>query len=137
MRSLEEIVYPYLPEGQRFYYVPLTNHRMLYARWWAQQHSSHTEMPGAAIVVLKGRILGAAANDPSRHSEAKAIKAALRKRWYITGADLYLWGDWWSCPSCWRKMTKAGIARVFLLERSHILFNKEHPENVIGRQFDL
>jgi hypothetical protein len=32
-------------------------------------------------------------------------------------------------------MEKAGIKNVFLLENSEVLFNKEHPDNVVGKQF--
>lgn len=50
--------------------------------------------------------------------------------------DLYLWGHWWFCEPCWNAMIEAGIRDVYLLENSEVLFNKAHPENIIGRQFE-
>ena len=161
-----EIVYPYLPKGKRFYYVPLTHHIMLYARAYAREHSKDEAMPCASVIVWRQKILGAGANGsdyhkkngcrrvlrgsktgedyelcrgchPRNHSEPKAIKSVLKKKFSVRGTDLYMWGHWWCCKSCWNKMIRYGIERVYLLEGSHILFNKEHPDNVIGRQFDL
>jgi len=33
-------------------------------------------------------------------------------------------------------MKEAGIRSVYLLEDSEKLFNKDHPENIVGKQFD-
>jgi hypothetical protein len=74
---------------------------------------------------------------PKNHSEAKAIADA--RRVGITdlrGYNLYLWGHWWCCKDCWDAMIAAGIARVFLLKGSEVLFNKDAPGNVVGRQFE-
>ena len=32
-------------------------------------------------------------------------------------------------------MIKAGIKNVFVIRDSEILFNKEHPDSIVGRQF--
>lgn len=77
---------------------------------------------------------------PKNHSETQAIAfAEVYARYYgfkIKDADLYLWGHWWCCKSCWDKMIEAGIRIVYLLLDSEKLFNKEHPENIVGRQFE-
>lgn len=73
---------------------------------------------------------------PKNHSEATAINNALENGNQTQGADLYLWGHWWCCKWCWDRMIEVGIARVFLLYESEILFNKENPDNIVGRQFE-
>ncbi|OHA16321.1 MAG: hypothetical protein A2830_00245 [Candidatus Taylorbacteria bacterium RIFCSPHIGHO2_01_FULL_44_110] len=53
---------------------------------------------------------------PRLHSEPRAIKAAQKAYGDITGADLYHWGHWWCCKSCWDAMIVAGIKDVYLVE---------------------
>jgi deoxycytidylate deaminase len=72
---------------------------------------------------------------PMHHSEARAIVSAINVYGNISGADLYLWGHYCCCTSCWEKIIFAGIRRVFLLENSDVLFNRKNPNNIIGRQF--
>jgi deoxycytidylate deaminase len=73
---------------------------------------------------------------PKNHSEPSAIADAVSRDEDTRGADLYLWGHWWFCESCWDAMIAAGIRNVYLLEHSEVLFNKAHPGNSIGRQFE-
>lgn len=70
------------------------------------------------------------------HSEQRAVQSAKKNGADPTGADLYLWGHWWCCKPCWDVMEEAGIARVYVLENSDILFNKEHPDNIIGQSLE-
>lgn len=70
------------------------------------------------------------------HGEQQAIRDALKKAGNIEGADLYLWGHWWCCESCWNAMLKAGIKDVYLLEKSEELFDKNYPGNIVGKQFE-
>ncbi len=69
------------------------------------------------------------------HGEYRAVLMALKKlpKEYDE-LDLYLWGHWWCCEPCWNKMFSIGIKRVFLLEKSEILFNNKEPGNIIGKQ---
>lgn len=53
---------------------------------------------------------------PKFHAEQSALRDTKKNGHSSTGADLYLWGHWWCCESCWEKMIDAGIARVFLVE---------------------
>jgi deoxycytidylate deaminase len=53
---------------------------------------------------------------PKFHAEQSAILDAKRNGHDLKGADLYLWGHWWCCESCWEKMIDAEIGRVFLVE---------------------
>jgi deoxycytidylate deaminase len=161
-----QINYPYIPQGQVILYVNVSNHYMALAREFARENSLDAVMPGAAVVVRDGIVLGAGANGsdyhshhecqriilgcksgegyelcegchPKNHSEPSAIRDAVTRGNDTNGADLYLWGHWWCCKSCWDAMTQAGIRRVFLLENSSVLFNKEHPDNVVGKQFSF
>jgi deoxycytidylate deaminase len=51
---------------------------------------------------------------PKFHAEQQALLDAKKNGHDAGGADLYLWGHWWCCESCWEKMIDAKIARVFL-----------------------
>ena len=59
---------------------------------------------------------------PMEHSEAGAIRDAKKRGNDTRGADLYMYGHWWSCKPCWDKMTAAGIRNVYLLQNSEDLF---------------
>jgi len=161
---MANIPYPYLPEGRTIEYVPESNQFMASARYLAKFDSLDKTMPGAAVIVKDGEIAGEGANGsnyhekygcervrlgcktgegyefcegchPKNHSESKAIRDARNNENQTQGGDLYLWGHWWCCKWCWDEMIKAGIKRVFLMEKSEILFNREHPDNIVGKQF--
>jgi len=66
------------------------------------------------------------------HGEKIAIKKALKKDFDLNGADLYLWGCWWCCKSCWAKMIQVGIRNVYLLQDSHKLFIRGSKDSHIG-----
>lgn len=74
---------------------------------------------------------------PKNHSEPRAIEDALHKHDIkdLDKAELYLWGHWWACEPCWNAIQAAGIKKVFLMENSHQLYNKDHPKNIVGKQF--
>ncbi len=162
----KQIFYPYLPEGRKIEYVGGNNLYMFLAKMYAKKYSQDKIMPGAAVVVKDERMIGKGANGsnyhkehpcqrvalecksgekyelcegchPKNHSERKAIQNAQDNGHDVNGANLYLWGHWWCCGSCWGKMDREGIDRVFLLKDSEILFNKEHPDNIVGRQFEV
>lgn len=162
---MKNIQYPYLPEGREIKYVPLSNPFMARAKEVARSYSLDAVMPGGAVVVKDGTIIGEDANGsdyheihgcervkqgcasgqgyelcegchPKNHSEPSAIADALSNGFTAEGADIYLWGHWWCCESCWHAMIKAGISNVYLMDGSEILFCKEHPDNIVGRQFE-
>lgn len=74
---------------------------------------------------------------PKNHSEPRAIEDALHNhpKADLSEAELYLWGHWWACEPCWNAIMTAGIKKVYLEENSHARYNKEHPENIVGKQF--
>ena len=161
----QQISYPYIPAGRTIRYVDASNCYMAFAKYFAKKHSLDFAMPGAAVVVKDGIVLGVGANGsdyhknhkcqrviagcksgegyelcegchPKNHSEAGVVRESLSGGKDTNGADLYLWGHWWCCKACWGVMIEAGVDNVFLLENSEVLFNKEHPDNIVGRQFD-
>ena len=158
------IKYPYHPEGRVTKYVPADNEYMVLAKLFAKSYSLDKTMPSAAVIVRDGVVLGIGANGsdhherfgcrrvelkcktgegyelcegchPKNHSEPSAIRDAQSKGHETAGADLYLWGHWWFCESCWSAMAEAGIRDVFLITGSERLFNRSDPENIVGRQF--
>ena len=166
---MSEIAYPYLPEGEKINYVPMTHKFMRLAKAFARAQSLDDKMPGAAVVVKDGQVIGIGANGsrhhkdhgcervrlncksgegyelcpgchPINHSESCAILSAINmhhgSREPLRGAALYLWGHWWLCKDCWGAVQNAQIGDVYLMEKSEILFNREAPGNIVGRQFE-
>ena len=161
-----KIDYPYLPKGREILYVPSNNQFMIVAKEYARGHSLDKTMPTGSAVVWEGVIVGISGNGtdyheshecervkrgiptgqgyelcegchPKNHSESRAVTDAKQKGFDPKGADLYLWGHWWCCEPCWNAISEAGIKNVYLMENSEILFNKTHPDNIVGKQFEL
>ncbi len=161
---MNKIDYPYLPDGREHMYVSMENQYMQMAKEYAKNYRSNLAMPGAAVIVKNNEVIGTGSigNNPAHirgcervklnmptgqgydlcagcgaefHSEPQAIAAAKQAGHDTQGADLYLWGHWWCCQPCWNAMIEAGIKNVYLLENSEVLFNKKHPDNVVGMQF--
>jgi deoxycytidylate deaminase len=162
---MSAIQLPYLPENRSILYVPQDNPYMVRAKRLAKKYKSNLRHPAAALVAKNGTVVGEGSigNNPTHlkgcervflnlptgegyercpgcadhfHSEARAIADAKEKGADARGADLYLWGHWWCCEPCWRAMIEAGIANVYLLKGSEVFFNKSHPANILGRQFE-
>ncbi len=162
---MEKINYPYIPAGREIKFVPLENSFMREAKDFAKKYSLDKTMPNAVVIVKENEIISRGANGsdyhnhhecervkqnvpsgegyelcegchPKNHGEQQAIRDAVDNKKETTGADVYLWGHWWCCESCWNAMMKAGIRDVYLLEGSEIFFNKNHSDNVVGRQFE-
>jgi deoxycytidylate deaminase len=160
-----QIKYPFLPEGREIKYVSADNPFMKKARIFAKNNSLDETMPNASVLVLNNEIIALAANGsdfhkynecervklgiptgqgydlcegchPKNHSEQSVIREAKNLGLQTFGADIYLWGHWWCCESCWNVMIQSGIKDVYLLEGSEVLFDRNHPENIIGRQFE-
>jgi deoxycytidylate deaminase len=159
------ITYPYMPEDGHIRYVPQDNPYMQLAKETARTRSLDNTMPNGTILVKDGTVVGRGANgstyhethgcervrlgiptgqgyelcegcSPKNHGESRAIAdAKTHGHTDLKGAEAYLWGHWWCCEACWNAMKKAGIHTVYLLQDSEILFNKDHPHNIVGRQF--
>lgn len=158
------IRYPYIPMDRTIKYVPKDNTFMLQAREVARQFSCDKIMPVGAVVVKDGEIIGIGANtskyhhkhgcnriklglgsgqgyelcegcNPKYHSEPAAIADAIKNGFPVQGADIYIWGGWFCCEGCWNAIIQVGIQDVYFMENSEKLFCKEHPDNIIGKQF--
>lgn len=156
------VVYPYLPEDRTMLYVAGDNPFMQAAEQAARTHSLDTTMPTGAVLVKDDRIISRAANGseyhtthecervrqgiptgqgyelcegchPKNHAERRVVEQGTDTK----GADLYLWGHWWACEPCWQAMIQGGIRDVYLLEGSERLFNKNHPDNIVGKQLSV
>lgn len=144
---------PYLPPGREIRYVPADHPGMACARQAAQEQSLDPEHPTGAAIFRGDTLLGVGANgsdyhaqygcerkrlgiptgqgyekcpgcNPANHAEQTAIRAVQAAGENCEGADLYLWGHWWCCESCWGVMTSAGIRNVYLMEGAKDAFFK-------------
>lgn len=156
------IKYPYLPEGRTIKYVPEDHPFMREAKECALANSLDDAVKTGSVVVKDGAIIGRGANGsdyhkthvcervrlkmptgqgyelcegchPKNHSEPRALADAMAHGHDTKGADLYLWGHWWACEPCWKAIMDGGITDVYLMKDSEKLFNKEHPDNILGR----
>jgi deoxycytidylate deaminase len=146
--------YPYIPKNREILYVSANNKFMIEAQRIAEQNSLDLKFKTGAIIVKNNKIIGRGVNgstfhkkfgcvrkffgvttgkhywicpgcSPKNHAEQSAIKNALSRRISLEGADLYLWGHWWCCQSCWRKMIEVKIKNVYLVENAKDLFAKK------------
>jgi deoxycytidylate deaminase len=158
----KDLPLPYLPEGHTILYVSADNPFMQEARSYALEHSLDNVVKTGAVVSKDGLVIGRGANgsdyhkthvcervrlniptgqgydlcegcSPKNHAEPRAVTDAQNKGHDTNGADLYLWGHWWACESCWNAIIKGGIKNVYRLEGSQKLFNKSDPDNILGK----
>jgi deoxycytidylate deaminase len=154
------IEYPYMPDGREILYVGEDNPFMAQAKKVREEYSMPGLTVSASVLVKDGEVIGEgsvgmgyhkekgceriAHNAPTgtgydlcpgcyadNHGEAKAVQNAQESGKDVSGSDLYLYGHWWCCKPCWERMIAAGVRNVFLLEGSEVLFNKDHPNNVL------
>jgi deoxycytidylate deaminase len=141
---------PYLPAGREILYAAADNEFMMAARAAAETLSSDKEHPTGVVITRDGGILARGANvstyheehgcrrkelhiptgegyelcegcDPRNHAEQGAISEV---QGGCKNADIYLWGHWWCCESCWSKMIEAGIKNVYLAAGAEEKFKK-------------
>ncbi len=154
--------YPYLPDGRTILYVPADNAFMQEGRAYALAHSLDDAVKTGSVIVKDGVIIGRGANGsdyhktnvcervkqkmptgqgyelcegchPKNHSEPRAVNDAKTQGHDTSGADLYLFGHWWCCEPCWNAVIAGGIQNVYLMHGSERLFNREHPDNILGK----
>lgn len=151
-----------MPEGRTILYVPSSNYFMQEAHEYALAHSLDHALKTGSLVVKDGIVIGKAANGsdyhlthecervkrgiptgqgyelcegchPKNHSEPKAIFAAQAAGHDTNGADVYLWGHWWTCEGCWNAIINGGIRNLYLMEGSERLFDKNSSEYIHGK----
>jgi len=142
---------PFLPPGREVLRVSPNDKFMLEARRTAELFSMDGNFPTGAVVVFGGEILGRGSNGsdfhkkngcerrrlrvatgekyelcegchPRNHAERRALADVKKNGASARGADIFLWGHWWCCQSCWSAMIDAGIERVFLCENAFEMF---------------
>jgi deoxycytidylate deaminase len=145
-------------------YVGIEDPYMQEAKGYARLHSLDKAMPTGSVIVKENKILARGANGssyhdthvcervrlniptgqgyelcegchPKNHSEARAVIDAESRNVDIHGASLYLWGHWWLCRWCRDRIYKAGVVKIYMLEKAEVLFNKNKDGNIVGKQF--
>ncbi|PID70741.1 hypothetical protein CSB37_01495 [bacterium DOLZORAL124_38_8] len=153
MRNSCKNRFPYLPEGRSILFCSLENPFLQAAKKAAETESLDPNFPTGAVLVQNETIIGQGANGshwhqqhgcerkrlssktgedyelcegchPKNHAEQKAIKNAQKQGHSTNGADLYLWGHWWCCHSCWEKMIENKIRHVYLYEHAQTQFKR-------------
>lgn len=73
------------------------------------------------------------------HAEQYALRSLKWAKISPYGADLYLYGHYRMCEDCVSLAQKQGIKRFILMEDCDTLFDRHHPDTVIGKpeQFAL
>ncbi|MDH3324625.1 MAG: deaminase [Candidatus Peregrinibacteria bacterium] len=146
-------MFPYLPKNREILFVPTDNPFMQVARQTAETKSLDLDHKTGAVIVKNNEIIGRGANgslhhthngcdrkklgsktgedydlcegcSPKNHAEPQSILDAQKNKKPTTNADLYLWGHWWCCESCWKHMIKAKIKNVYLAEGSKEMFGE-------------
>ncbi len=72
-----KVQYPYLPESREIKYVPSYDNYMTIARILARVNSLDKTMPGAAVVVKGGHIIGIGANGSEYHKTHQCQRVLL------------------------------------------------------------
>jgi len=116
----------------------------------AETESLDPDHATGAVLVREGEIIGAGANGSTYHEQHgcerkkqniptgegyqlcggchpknHAEQTAIRHCENPNQADLYLWGHWWCCESCWNAMIQADIKNVYLPEGAEGMFKKQ------------
>ncbi len=151
---METSDFPYLPSGRTIQFVPESNEFMIKASNVARDLSLDPGHRTGCVIVREGMAIGIGANGsrfhkvfgclrkaftvktgthywlcpgcrPCHHAEQKAIRNAQEKGMDLFGADVYLWGHWWCCKSCWDALIAVGIDHVYLMEGAKEKFDKD------------
>lgn len=146
--------------------VPPENEYIGIARRHALSMSMDSLMPCGSVLVRNGDIVGRGANgslhheehgcrraelgcrsgegydlcegcSPQNHSEATTLACARAWGHDARSCDLFLWGHYWCCDSCWTAMQRAGVRNVYLVQEAGQLFDKRRPGNIVGRQREV
>ncbi len=72
----------------------------------------------------------------SEHAEQKALQDAYDKN--VQGAVVYMYGMYKLCPTCTEALEARGITECVFLENAEVLFDRHHPDTVLGtnKQFN-
>src|SRR3989344_1210605 len=147
---------------RKYFYVTEDNPFMAEAKEMAESKSLDKDWPTGVVVVRNEKIIGRGANgseyhlkygcerrrlgiatgerydlsegcDPRHHAELRAIANARLTRSVPVNGEVYLWGHWWCCESCWQVMIDAGIKKVYLVKGANVHFSKVRNNSVNAR----
>ncbi len=97
IKTMKDIIYPYLPEGRVIFYVDQSNKFMTLAKEEARK-SKEKNQPTGAVAVINGAIVGAACNKPPIENKNLAES---HKKWCIRRLFGIKTGEkYWACPGC-------------------------------------
>lgn len=66
------------------------------------------------------------------HAERKALQAAYDKD--LQGSEVYVYGHYKMCDHCIAALKARGVTRFVLLENASTLFDRHHPQTVLGTE---
>ena len=140
-----------LKHNNKYEYAPASHPFMQEARAEAYKSGCGSGQLGA-VIVKEGRIISRGFNSRNReqspcprvqqncpsgsgyelcpncteehHAEADAIKNAKKTSTDMKDGELYLFGHWWACESCWDKVRSAGITKIYLVKRAREMFQE-------------
>lgn len=96
---MDNIKYPYLPEGRTIRFVGIDNPWMIAAKEYARLHSTDRRQPTGAVIVKDGRIIASAANQvPLKHpllAQFHKNYLCVRRLLRVPSGKKY-----WLCPGC-------------------------------------
>ncbi len=144
---------PYLPDGREILYVSIEDSFMAEAKRASEELSKDSGHPIGAVLVMDNEIVARGANgsdhhllhgcerrkqniptgegyelcpgcSPVNHAEQSLLATIEQEGKDVSGADVYLYGHWWCCESCWGRMIEVGIRDVYLVEGADKLFRK-------------
>lgn len=77
-------------------------------------------------------------HDPEGHAEPMVIAEAARLGVDPAGADAYMFGHWWACEPCWKKLIDAGVRDLYVVDDSHERFSRDkvYAETISGTRED-
>ncbi|OGY73937.1 MAG: hypothetical protein A3H61_02015 [Candidatus Jacksonbacteria bacterium RIFCSPLOWO2_02_FULL_44_20] len=58
------------------------------------------------------------------HTEADALRNARLAGVDTENGEMYIFGHWWACESCWDKVRSAGITKIYLVKRAREMFQE-------------
>jgi len=145
--------YPHLPIDRKFNFVELYDQWMTEARKASEDRVVCSWWPTGAVLVKDNKIIGRGSNggrfvplcprylnncptgtgyeyctaecQQTSHAEVSAINDAIALGNSPENADLYLFGHWWACESCWEHIIKHKVKNVFLVRNAHKIFTRE------------
>jgi len=93
------VSYPYIPEGRKFIYVPITDRFMAEAKRIRDELSTEKNYPTGAVIVIGDQIVGKEVNRPPLKN--KTLQEYHKNGWCVRQWFKIPSGQkYWACPGC-------------------------------------